>query len=238
MFKILIFLLYCNIFIHSDFINLKNNLINELKDELNNLGSTNITIEEILIHIKDNNLLRFDEITQNINNKIPKIYNYGLENYYIQNAGWQSSIDDINIIKNDINKLYVIYGNLSNIIYNEFKNALNNDVFNYNTNFKLIRFTNLKNYMLKICKKNIPNIKLNNWLINKINNLQYEFNYNNNFYELHYQLLFNIKFHIIIKLKQELYNVNNYIINDYLLIENNDYAKKRIYLLSEINKYK
>lgn len=237
MLKILIILLYCNIFIQSDIINLKNNLINELKDELNNLGSINITIEDILIHIKDNNLLRFDEITQNINDKIPKIYNYGFENY-IQNVGWQSSIDDINIIKNDIDKLYINYGNLSNIIYNEFKNALNNNVFNYNTNFKLIRFTNLKNYMLKICKKNIPNIKLNNWLINKINNLQYEFNNNNNFYELHYQLLFNIKFHIIIKLKQELYNTNNYIINDYLLIENNDYAKKRINLLLEINKYK
>ena len=235
MFKILILLLFCNIFIKSDIINLKNNLINELKNELDNLGSTNITIEDILIHIKNNNLLQFDVITQNIDYKIPKIYNYGIENYI--NVNGQSNIENINIIKNDINKLYINYGNLSNIIYNEFENTLNNDVFNYNTNFKLVRFTNLKKYMLKICKKNIPNKNLNKWLINKINNLQYEFNYNNNFLELHYQLLFNIKFHIIIKLKEELYNVDNYIINNNLLIENNEYTKKRINILSEINKY-
>lgn len=154
MLKILILLLYCNIFIKSDIINLKNNLMNELKNELYNLGSTNITIEDILIHIKNNNLLRFDEITQNIHYKIPKIYNYGIENYI--NVNGQSNIDDINIIKNDINKLYINYGNLSNIIYNEFEKSLNNDVFNYNTNFKLARFTNLKKYMLKICKINIP----------------------------------------------------------------------------------
>ncbi len=126
MFKIFVLLLYCSIFIKCDIINLKNNLINELKNELDNLGSPNITIEEILIHIKNNNLLRFDEITQNIDYKIPK--------------------------------LYINYGNLSNIIYNEFENALNNDVFNYNTNFKLVRFTNLKKYMLKICKKNMLKI--------------------------------------------------------------------------------
>jgi hypothetical protein len=232
MFKIFVLLLYCSIFIKCDIINLKNNLINELKNELDNLGSPNITIEEILIHIKNNNLLRFDEITQNINYKIPKIYKYGFESYNLNN-----NVDDIEHIKNDINKLYINYGNLSNIIYNEFENALNNDVFNYNTNFKLGRFTNLKKYMLKICKKNIPNKNLNNWLINKINNLQYEFNSINNFESLHEQLLFNIKFHIMLKIKKELYNNNNYIIINNLLIENYEYKKKRINLLLEINKY-
>ena len=56
-------------------------------------------------------------------------------------------------------------------------------------------------------------------------------------YIINYQLLFNIKFHIIIKLKKELYNIDNYIINNNLLIENNEYIKKRINLLSQINKY-
>jgi hypothetical protein len=234
MIKLLLVLLLFNISIKSDIINLKSNLINELKNELNYLGPTNITIPDILIHIKDNNLLRFDEIVQNIHYKIPIIYNYNIETYInVDN----SNIDDINKIKNDINKLHINYGNLSNIIYNEFLNSLNNDVFNFNTNYKLNRFTNLKEYMLKICKINIPNRNVNEWLIKKINNLKYEYNDNNDFKKLHYQLLFNIKYHIIIKLKQELYNINNYIIIDDLLIENNEYIKKRINLLLEIKKY-
>ena len=82
-------------------------------------------------------------------------------------------------------------------------------------------------------------MNLNNWLINKINNLQYEFDsyYQNNFELLHKQLLFNIKFHIMLKIKKELYNNNNYIIINNLLIENYEYKKKRINLLLEINKY-
>ena len=52
----------------------------------------------------------------------------------------------MNIIKNDINKLYTYYNNISNIIYNEFENAFTDNVFNYNNDLKLIRFTNLKKY--------------------------------------------------------------------------------------------
>ena len=56
----------------------------------------------------------------------------------------------MNIIKNDINKLYTYYNNISNIIYNEFENAFTDNVFNYNNDLKLIRFTNLKKYSIKI----------------------------------------------------------------------------------------
>jgi hypothetical protein len=42
----------------------------------------------------------------------------------------------------------------------------------------------------------------------------------------------------MLKIKKELYNNNNYIIINNLLIENYEYKKKRINLLLEINKYK
>ena len=119
-----------------------------------------------------------DFITQQIHYKIPKIYNYGLENYPIQGISWQTSINEINIIKNDIDRLYINYANLSNIIYNELEITFTDNVFNYNTDLKLIRFTNLKKYMLKLCKNNIQILckKINIWLKIKIDNLQYEFN--------------------------------------------------------------
>jgi len=214
--------------INADISTFQQQIMDELNLEYITLGNPNLTIQEILTHMNENNLISVYPIIN-----IDKV-----DNDYTPNCNINP--DNIKEINLKINKLKIITNNLTNIIYSEYTSHYENNVFNYNTNYKLIRYTNLKKHILKIIKFNIyiNMLVLSPW-INNINFLDFnicEYTFN----RFISQLNFNIYKYIIFNVNNQINNIDNYDINknSNLLTENIEWKNKRKNIIKQLNKYK
>lgn len=199
-----------------DAINKANQKIIDLEKELNKLGSDKIDITELYNFIK--NAMNFSSL-----------FNTALS-FNIEAGNWVNYNDDIR-------KIPEIYENYKAFIIKLLITNIDS-VFNIDNDYKIMRFTKLKDYVkcgyLNIITKNYQHLDI--WFINYLNKFNYEFNKD----ELNkFQLYININFHRYIL--NDLLNFTINCNNKELLLENSEWIKKREsfnYLIKNYNKHK
>lgn len=191
------------------------NKIIMLNEQYKELGEEKLNISEIYKYIKENLKLEY-----------MFIYSiYGEQNYHYDHFNYFKCDEDI--------KLYVDnYNNLKEKIKNDIKINLDT-IYNSNNDYKLERFTILKNYIqttyYNIINKELEHIDI--WFNNSIEKLKYELFEPKQLEELNKKIMINFNRYILANLLKIEIN------DEELLKENELWITKRILLKKEMDKY-
>jgi len=199
-----------------DAINKANQKILDLEKELNKLGSDKITITELYDFIKN---------TMNLSLLFNNVLSFNIT------AGDRTKYND------DVKKLPEIYDNYKALIIKSIINSIDS-VFNIDNDYKIMRFTKLKDYLqneyINIITKNYEHLDI--WFNNYLNKFKYEFNKD----ELNkFQGFININFYRYIL--NDLLNFSINLNNKELLLEDTEWINKREslnYSIKNYNKHK
>jgi len=197
-------------------INKANQKILDLEKELNKLGSDKITITELYDFIKN---------TMNLSLLFSNVLSFNIT------AGDRTKYND------DVKKLPEIYDNYKALIIKSIINSIDS-VFNIDNDYKIMRFTKLKDYLqneyINIITKNYEHLDI--WFNNYLNKFKYEFNKD----ELNkFQGFININFYRYIL--NDLLNFSINLNNKELLLEDTEWINKREslnYSIKNYNKHK
>jgi len=200
-----------------DAINKANQKILDLEKELNKLGSDKIDITELYNFIK--NTINFQSL---FNNNV---------------LSFNINADDITKYNDDVKKLPEIYDNYKALIIKLIIKSIDS-VFNIDNDYKIMRFTKLKDYLqneyINIITKNYEHLDI--WFNNYLNKFKYEFNKD----ELNkFQGFININFYRYIL--NDLLNFSINWNNKELLLEDTEWINKREslnYSIKNYNKHK
>lgn len=239
-------------------------LIDNFKQEYNNLGDINLNYHDIINHINNNNIIDYDYILTLIINKC-NIYKYNRDNDH--------DIIDINETLL-LNNQYLILksfdiSEIKTILINEFEIQFKKCI-NFESDYNLKRYDIIFNYIISIIKE-IINKELeliNEWFTTEIIKLKYDlYIYSKHLPRVYVEfnsinilinkLIFNISNYIICNIKNNILNLydqniyinyqkNNIIILSEILLkdskntsikENKEWSDKRIKLEMKIKKY-
>ena len=206
-------------------INKTNQQILKLENELNELGTEDITLKELLDFIKTNS--NFNRVFENsmLVEVTNDTYKYNYIDYSKYNEDMKYIINKYEKYKNNIIKKIVL-----NI----------NKLFEINNQYKIIRFEKLKNYLIKeytqIVENHFNHIDI--WFKSYLNKFKYKYDKSKLLKFLNYtDENFTRYIYADLCINNNPLNINNTILSE-ILIESDEWKSKRISLNNSIKNYK